>query len=259
MGHGPSLWGGCCRPGWVGGQLSQRECLSCSSRRHEVWVHLWSPVQAETVIKPTRISAGKSRLCHKDCCCLVTQLCLILCAPWNIAHQVRFLCLWDFPGKNTGVGCHFLLQGIFPTQGSNPCLLDCQADSLPLSHLRSSHIIYRVFLFVFFLACSTTFMLQLWIFQLWVGRIKKDEGSGLAMQSGDLFGLFKCPLWWRIQTLSFFQWEHIQVLQRHCQWPSVCKGITVMGNALTGWLYKPSSAFSNISSHSLLSGFCLER
>ena len=29
---------------------------------------------------------------------------------------------WDFPGKNTGVGCHFLLQGIFPTQGSNPCL-----------------------------------------------------------------------------------------------------------------------------------------
>ena len=27
---------------------------------------------------------------------------------------------WDFPGKNTGVGCHFLLQGIFPTQGSNP-------------------------------------------------------------------------------------------------------------------------------------------
>ena len=28
---------------------------------------------------------------------------------------------WDSPGKNTGVGCHFLLQGIFPTQGWNPC------------------------------------------------------------------------------------------------------------------------------------------
>ena len=120
-------------------------------------------------------------------------------------------------------------------------------------------ILFTGCLFVFFLSCSTTFMLHLGIFQLWVGRIKKDEGSGLAMQSGDLFGLFKCPLWWRIQTLSLFQWEHIQVLQRHCQWPSVCKGITVMGNALTSWLYKPSSAFSNISSHSLLSGFCLER
>ncbi|MGE2757601.1 hypothetical protein, partial [Escherichia coli] len=46
----------------------------------------------------------------------------------------RLLCPWDFPGKNTGVGCHFLLQGIFPTQGSNPHLLHWQVDSLPLSH-----------------------------------------------------------------------------------------------------------------------------
>ena len=30
------------------------------------------------------------------------------------------LCPWDSPGKNIGVGCHALLQGIFPTQGSNP-------------------------------------------------------------------------------------------------------------------------------------------
>ena len=40
----------------------------------------------------------------------------------------------DLPGKNTGVGCHFLLQGIFLTQGSNPhllCLLHWQVDSLP--------------------------------------------------------------------------------------------------------------------------------
>ena len=47
----------------------------------------------------------------------------------------RLLCSWDSPGKNTGVGCHSLLQGIFPTQGSNPCLLGFmhwQADSLPL-------------------------------------------------------------------------------------------------------------------------------
>ena len=41
----------------------------------------------------------------------------------------------DSPGKNTEVGCHELLQGIFPTQGSNPrllCLLNWQAGSLPL-------------------------------------------------------------------------------------------------------------------------------
>ena len=35
----------------------------------------------------------------------------------------RLLCPWNFLGKNTGVGCHFPLQGIFPTQGLNPSLL----------------------------------------------------------------------------------------------------------------------------------------
>ena len=42
----------------------------------------------------------------------------------------RFL---DFPGKNTGLSCHFLLQGILQTQGSKPGLLHWHADSLPLS------------------------------------------------------------------------------------------------------------------------------
>ena len=50
----------------------------------------------------------------------------------------RFLCPWDFPDKNTGVGCHFLLQRIFPMWGSNLCLLCLlQTDSLLLSHHRS--------------------------------------------------------------------------------------------------------------------------
>ena len=38
-------------------------------------------------------------------------------------QPASLLCQWDFSGKNTGVGCHFLLQRIFPTQGSNLCLL----------------------------------------------------------------------------------------------------------------------------------------
>ena len=40
-----------------------------------------------------------------------------------------------FSRKNTGVGCHFLFHGIFPTPGWNPCLLHWQADSLPLRYL----------------------------------------------------------------------------------------------------------------------------
>ena len=53
----------------------------------------------------------------------------------------RLLCQWDYPGKNTGVDCCFLLQGIFPTQRMNPGLLRLlhwKADSSPLSHLGST-------------------------------------------------------------------------------------------------------------------------
>ena len=49
----------------------------------------------------------------------------------------RLLCPWDFPGKSTGVGCHFLLQGIFPTQGLNPGLLYYRQILYQLSHQRS--------------------------------------------------------------------------------------------------------------------------
>ena len=41
---------------------------------------------------------------------------------------------WNSPGKNTGVGCHFLLQGIFLTQGSNPGLLHCRKMLFPRTH-----------------------------------------------------------------------------------------------------------------------------
>ena len=57
--------------------------------------------------------------------------------PWTVA-PLRLLCPWDFPDKNIGVGCHFLLQGIFLTPGSNLRLLRLlhwQEDALPLSHL----------------------------------------------------------------------------------------------------------------------------
>ena len=50
---------------------------------------------------------------------IITQLHLTLLQPHGL-QPARFLCPWDFSGKNTGVACHFLLQGIFPTQEFNP-------------------------------------------------------------------------------------------------------------------------------------------
>ena len=57
-----------------------------------------------------------------------------------VLYSARLLCRWDFPGKTTGVDCHFLLQGIFPTKGLQLhllWLLHWQTDSLALSHLGS--------------------------------------------------------------------------------------------------------------------------
>ena len=58
-------------------------------------------------------------------------------APWTVA-PARLLCPWNFGGKNTGVGCHFLLWGIFPTQGLDSHLLHLQHWILyQLLHLES--------------------------------------------------------------------------------------------------------------------------
>ena len=57
---------------------------------------------------------GGSNMCV---CC--TQMCLTLCNPADL-EPARLLCLWDYLGKNTGVGCHFLLQGNLPDPGIEP-------------------------------------------------------------------------------------------------------------------------------------------
>ena len=63
-------------------------------------------------------------------------------AQWCYANQTlqsaRLLYLWDFPGKNTVVSCHFLLQGIFPIQGLNPDLLHGRPILYQLSYQESS-------------------------------------------------------------------------------------------------------------------------
>ena len=57
----------------------------------------------------------------------------LFATPWTVACT-RLLCPWDFLGQSTGVGCHFLLQGSFPTQGSNPGLPHCRQTLYHLSH-----------------------------------------------------------------------------------------------------------------------------
>ena len=60
--------------------------------------------------------------------------------PPHGLEPARLLCLWNFPGKNTGVGSHSLLQWIFPNQRSNPGLLHCRQILYHLSHQGSPYI-----------------------------------------------------------------------------------------------------------------------
>ena len=64
-------------------------------------------------------------------------------------HGLSPTSLWDYPGKNTKVSCHFLFQGIFLTQGLNPRHLQLlHWNSLSLSHLpKPNHIIYTTLIF----------------------------------------------------------------------------------------------------------------
>ena len=71
----------------------------------------------------------------------ISQSCPTFCDPMDCTCQAplsmefsRLLCPWNFPGKNTGEGCHSLSQGIFLTQGLNLCLLHCRQILYQLSY-----------------------------------------------------------------------------------------------------------------------------
>ena len=64
----------------------------------------------------------------------VTQLCLTLCNPIDCMQPPRLLCSSNFPGKNAGMGCNFLLQGSSWPRDRTKAFIHWQADSLLLSH-----------------------------------------------------------------------------------------------------------------------------
>ena len=106
---------------------------------------------------------------------LLTQLCLTL--QLHGLELTRLLCPWESPGKNTGVGCHFLLQGIFWTQGSNPGLPHSRQTLYHLTHqgipIYTSlpyREIYIVFLFPH-LSPSTQILFKIRLDRLLVSRV----------------------------------------------------------------------------------------
>ena len=113
------------------GRECQDHLIHPSLYRWEVWVQSWG------VIYQIPQQYGSSvRTLH----CVARMLSHVqrFETLWSIAHQAPLS--MDFLGKSTGAGCHFLLQGIFLTQGLNLCLLPWQVDSLPPRHLEISSV-----------------------------------------------------------------------------------------------------------------------
>ena len=106
--------------------------------RHD-WSDLAAAATAGVYSHKGIIHGRKASICLSCCfCCfLASKSYPTLLQPHRL-YPSRLLCQWNFPGKDPGVGCHILLQGIFQTQGLNPHLLHWQADSLLLNH-QASH------------------------------------------------------------------------------------------------------------------------
>ena len=89
--------------------------------------HIWLSATPWTAAYQTPPSMGFSRQEYWSGVPLPSLVYIYIYDPMDCSpgYRDRPLCSWDFPGENTGVGCHFLLQGIFSTQGPNPHFLHC--------------------------------------------------------------------------------------------------------------------------------------
>ena len=101
------------------GRMGKRSRVECG-----VWVSMFLVYVVETPFG------------NPLCVCLVASVMCNSLQPCSFVDckLARFLCPWDSPGKNIGVGCHFLLQGTFLTQGPNPGLLHCRQILYHLSY-----------------------------------------------------------------------------------------------------------------------------
>ena len=109
----------------------EQKCSQCSYLL-EVYRGFYCLCQGQDQRPSIRAKDASSALVHA---CSVASVVSSSLRPHGL-QTTKLLCPWDSPDKNTGVGCHALLQGIFLTQGSNPYLLHLphwQAGSLPLA------------------------------------------------------------------------------------------------------------------------------
>ena len=90
--------------------------------------------------------------------CVCVCVCVFNSFATSFAKPARLLCPWDFPNKNSGMVCHFLLQGIFPTQASNSRLLHCRQVLYHRATREACQaqyrLLYKCYHFISFISCK---------------------------------------------------------------------------------------------------------
>ena len=180
---------------------------------------------------------------------LVAKLCPNLVTPWT----ARLLCPWDSSGKNTRVGCHFLLQGIFLTQESNLALLHCRQMIYQRIYEGSPYMNMCVYMYIH------TCMCIMQISTAAIALMSVPDHEAIVDTDYFLLPLFIpcCPLH-RHAFSGFFSWWPDQNLSSWIMW--VFSGPALIGslwscNRFAGTACCPvaSSGFS----YSLLCPYCV--
>ena len=103
---------------WLGARQDEGASLPLGLSLLSCSLVSWRPLRSQNGagvhVEPL---VGLQGLCRADGMCVLSRVRL---SATPRPQPPRLLCPWDSPGKNTGVGCHFLLHGIFATQGWNP-------------------------------------------------------------------------------------------------------------------------------------------
>ena len=123
---------------------------------------------------------------------------------------IRLLHPWDSPGKNTGMGCHLLLQGIFPAQGSKPGLLHCSQSLYLLSYKGSPLYLLFCSIFSFLIPSSLFFPQTFFHFVLYISffSVSFEKYKHCSLKFSVAVFSVNCGFqtvvscWWPLLTLS---------------------------------------------------------